>query len=82
MTSADRFRLAVALVILTAWVGLMVGAYGDKDMFNTATPIAFLAATFLLGSPLLEARRESRRTREQYDDERKRRARSTNRNGR
>lgn len=68
MTSADRLRLGAALLILVAWFGLMVGAYGDKDMFNTATPVAFLAATFLLGSPLLEARRDSRRTREKTDD--------------
>lgn len=67
MTSADRFRFGVALLILLLWGGAVIGVYGDQQAVNTITPIAFAAATFLFASPLFEARRDRKRKRADDD---------------
>lgn len=69
MTSADRLRFAAALLILALWGGLLLEFYGTPDALNTATPVAFAAATFLFASPLFEARREKKRTRDGEPDQ-------------
>lgn len=63
MTSADRLRFGAALTILALWGGALLGLYGSDDTLNTATPVAFAAATFLFAAPLFEGRRERKRTR-------------------
>lgn len=67
MTTADRLRFTAALLILLLWGGLLLEFYGSPDALTTATPLAFAAATFLFASPLFEARREQKRTRENDD---------------
>jgi hypothetical protein len=63
MTPADRLRFSAALLILLLWGGLLLEFYGTDEALNTATPVAFAAATFLFATPLFEARREKKRTR-------------------
>lgn len=67
MTTIDRVRVGVAIVILVLWAVVVLGVIGDKDALSTVTPVAFAAAAFLFASPLVEARIDSRRTRADDD---------------